>query len=294
MTCSVVQKGYLAPQPAPWNAARVRELRYTLSLSQPELAKHLNVSARSIKSWEQGEKHPGGAAARLLDLIEQHPEWLLGSRIAAVTPTVEGLDDKRPREGATTLRHYKPRPLPDWWREHTIVRLTEILRFRLTRMGKKYLLLGRPCADAPATLEAATCALGPGAFPDIAIFPPEAATSGHWNAIKWVRLVVDVLPATRPAGSTSRNFLRWPDLEIKERWIVDPFAHRITVCRPDAPTRHYTQRLVWCVDRFAHPLEIVIPQFFSRYAQFPDADWLLRNPHTHSASVASDTSPTSS
>jgi hypothetical protein len=90
-----------------------------------------------------------------------------------------------------------------------------------------------------------------------------------------VRLVVDVLPTTRPAGSSAPSFLRWPDLEIKERWIVDPFNHRITICRNDAPTRHYTRRLVWRVTRFARPLPIVVTQFFIAYTQYPDEEWLL-------------------
>jgi hypothetical protein len=188
-------------------------------------------------------------------------------------PTVSPPGDQPPVEEARTLRHFRERPYPDWWRERTIIRLAEYIRHQLTRYGEKFLLLCRPCADAPATLEAATRVLGPGPFPDLVIFPPEAAADGHWEAIKWVRLVVDVLPTTRALGSKTTNLVRWPGIEIKERWMMDPFAHRLTVYRADAPTRHYTSRLVWCVTRFARPLPIAIAPFFLSLVQYPDEHW---------------------
>jgi hypothetical protein len=112
--------------------------------------------------------------------------------------------------------------------------------------------------------------LGHGPFPDLFVLPPETAAAGKWEATKWVRLVVDVLPTTRLTGTKTPNLVRWPDIEIKERWIIDPFAHRFTVYRLDAPTRHYTQRLVWSVTRFARPVPIAIAPFFLPFVQYPD------------------------
>jgi transcriptional regulator with XRE-family HTH domain len=282
-------------EPSPWNGARVRQLRYALSLSQSQLAKHLNVSTHALKTWEKGERKPRGSAVRLLYIVEQHPEWLVGSGDNIVTPTnaavppVDHTHDEQPVEEARTKWDRKVRPLPEWWREHTIIRVAEFLRQQLKGYGEKFLLLGRPCADAPATLEAATRALGPGPFPDLAIFPPEANAAGHWSAIKWVRLVVDVLPTTRPAGSATPNLVRWPDLEIRERWIVDPFNHRFTICRPDTPTRHYTKRLVWRVTRFARPIPISLSRFFIAYSQYPDEYELAKpTPDVHPTSNASE------
>ena len=60
------------PGPAPrWTPAKIRNLRKnTLKLSQPFFAAMLNVTASTVRSWEQGQKTPSGAAARLLQLLE--------------------------------------------------------------------------------------------------------------------------------------------------------------------------------------------------------------------------------
>ena len=60
------------PGPAPhWTPSKIRNLRKnTLKLSQPYFAAMLNVTASTVRSWEQGQKTPSGAAARLLQLIE--------------------------------------------------------------------------------------------------------------------------------------------------------------------------------------------------------------------------------
>lgn len=71
-------------EPAPeFAAAHVARIRRHLGLSQPVFAQALNVSAGSVKAWEQGMNAPGGAALRLLEIAEAHPEVILerlGSR----------------------------------------------------------------------------------------------------------------------------------------------------------------------------------------------------------------------
>lgn len=63
--------------PAPpegYDAARIHAMRVTLGYNQKSFAHALNVSDKTVKAWEQGINTPGGAALRLLQLIERHPE----------------------------------------------------------------------------------------------------------------------------------------------------------------------------------------------------------------------------
>ena len=64
------------PDPPPaYNAEHVRTLRTELGFSQPYFSKLLNVSPKTVQSWEQGTRTPSQASARLLQLIE-HPHLL--------------------------------------------------------------------------------------------------------------------------------------------------------------------------------------------------------------------------
>jgi putative transcriptional regulator len=67
-----------AVPPAPaYSHRRVSKLRSRLALSQPIFAAALNVSPETVRAWEQGKRHPDGAALRLLELTEQSPDLLL-------------------------------------------------------------------------------------------------------------------------------------------------------------------------------------------------------------------------
>lgn len=50
---------------------KIQKIRKTIKVSQPVFAQFLNVSPSTIKQWENGEKHPGGASLRLLQLVER-------------------------------------------------------------------------------------------------------------------------------------------------------------------------------------------------------------------------------
>lgn len=64
------------PDPPPaYNAEHIRTLRTGLGFSQPYFSKVLNVSPKTVQSWEQGTRTPSQASARLLQLIE-HPHLL--------------------------------------------------------------------------------------------------------------------------------------------------------------------------------------------------------------------------
>lgn len=49
----------------------IRALRDRENLSQPVLARYLNVTKGLVSQWERGEKHPRGASLKLLSLIEK-------------------------------------------------------------------------------------------------------------------------------------------------------------------------------------------------------------------------------
>ncbi|EIX4511281.1 TPA: DNA-binding transcriptional regulator [Escherichia coli] len=60
-------------QPAPvMSPERIRALREREHLSQPVFARYLNVSKNLISDWERGVKRPGGAALRLLSVVEKN------------------------------------------------------------------------------------------------------------------------------------------------------------------------------------------------------------------------------
>jgi putative transcriptional regulator len=43
-------------------------------MSQGVFARTLNVSVKTVQSWEQGERKPSQAALRLLQLLDANPE----------------------------------------------------------------------------------------------------------------------------------------------------------------------------------------------------------------------------
>lgn len=65
-------------KPAPrYSGPRIARIRARLALSQTVFAKALNVSAETVRSWEQEKRAPDGAALRLLQVAERHPEVIL-------------------------------------------------------------------------------------------------------------------------------------------------------------------------------------------------------------------------
>ena len=60
--------------PAPpqlYNAEDVRRIRTRLHMSQNGFAQLLQVSSKTVQSWEQGVRRPQQSSARLLQFIEQ-------------------------------------------------------------------------------------------------------------------------------------------------------------------------------------------------------------------------------
>lgn len=66
-----------APPAPTYTSARIARIRDSLHLSQAVFAMALNVSPETVRAWEQGKREPDGAALRLLQIAEQHPEWIM-------------------------------------------------------------------------------------------------------------------------------------------------------------------------------------------------------------------------
>ena len=50
--------------------------RLKSGLSQSQFAAALQISPRTLQQWEQGRRHPSGAAETLLRIVARHPEVL--------------------------------------------------------------------------------------------------------------------------------------------------------------------------------------------------------------------------
>ncbi len=56
---------------------KVKVIRERLGVSQDKFAMILGVSKRTVENWEQGRRHPTGAARSLLRIVEADPEHAL-------------------------------------------------------------------------------------------------------------------------------------------------------------------------------------------------------------------------
>jgi putative transcriptional regulator len=67
----------LPPAPQRLRPRDIREIREALNASQVLFARYLNVSANTIRSWEQGTRRPQGADLKLLAIAKRNPQALL-------------------------------------------------------------------------------------------------------------------------------------------------------------------------------------------------------------------------
>lgn len=70
----------IAISPSPFretgNEKNIARLRKSQGMSQKDFAAVLGVSHSTLVKWEQGLRRPCGPSAKLLDLIEKHPELI--------------------------------------------------------------------------------------------------------------------------------------------------------------------------------------------------------------------------
>ena len=64
---------YIIPNPpSNYKAKDIKKIRERYKYSQSYFAKMLNVSIRTIESWESGKRSPSQVALRLLELIDKN------------------------------------------------------------------------------------------------------------------------------------------------------------------------------------------------------------------------------
>ena len=59
----------------------VRKVRQTFNASQGEFAKFMGVSVGTVRNWEQGRRHPTGAARVLLMIAMRRPDLFRSARV---------------------------------------------------------------------------------------------------------------------------------------------------------------------------------------------------------------------
>ncbi len=65
-------KTFKVPEPATqYSAEDVKRIRESLNYPQGLFAKFLNVSIKTVQSWESGRRVPNHAALRLLEVVEK-------------------------------------------------------------------------------------------------------------------------------------------------------------------------------------------------------------------------------
>lgn len=63
--------------PKALSAKEIAKLRAQLNVSQAVFARYLNISPKTVQSWEQGHGKPNGASLKLLSIARRHPKILL-------------------------------------------------------------------------------------------------------------------------------------------------------------------------------------------------------------------------
>jgi putative transcriptional regulator len=90
-------------RPPEVGAAELTKLRLASGMSQAVFARLLNVSTKTIQSWEQGQRKPSQAALRLIQVFRHDPAGLL--EVAGITgPMVTAGTGKPSAVGRRTSR----------------------------------------------------------------------------------------------------------------------------------------------------------------------------------------------
>lgn len=63
---------------ATFSAKEIKRLRTKLKLSQAVFAGIVGVTDKAVQAWEAGTNQPTGPAARMIDMLEQSPEAVVG------------------------------------------------------------------------------------------------------------------------------------------------------------------------------------------------------------------------
>jgi len=63
--------------PKELSAKEIAQVRSQLNVSQAVFARYLNISTKTVQSWEQGHGRPSGASLKLLSIARKNPKVLL-------------------------------------------------------------------------------------------------------------------------------------------------------------------------------------------------------------------------
>lgn len=63
--------------PKEMSAGEIAMVRNQLNVSQAVFARYLNISTKTVQSWEQGLGKPNGASLKLLSIAKKNPKILL-------------------------------------------------------------------------------------------------------------------------------------------------------------------------------------------------------------------------
>lgn len=63
--------------PKEMSAKDIVKVRSQLNVSQAVFARYLNISTKTVQSWEQGLGKPNGASLKLLSIAKKNPKILL-------------------------------------------------------------------------------------------------------------------------------------------------------------------------------------------------------------------------
>lgn len=63
--------------PKEMSAKQIAKVRNQLNVSQAVFARYLNISTKTVQSWEQGHGKPSGASLKLLSIAEKNPKILV-------------------------------------------------------------------------------------------------------------------------------------------------------------------------------------------------------------------------
>jgi putative transcriptional regulator len=82
LTLSTVELPTPPPTPTP---RQITDLRLRLQMSQAVFAATLNVSKKTVQSWEQGRRVPSDVAIRMLQVVDQNPDVARGLLTGSAT-----------------------------------------------------------------------------------------------------------------------------------------------------------------------------------------------------------------
>lgn len=79
---------HIPAPPPPMDAKKVIQVRKRLNMSQGLFAAALNVSTKTVQSWEQGLRTPSNASLRLLQIAHLQPQtvWAVIGAERIITP----------------------------------------------------------------------------------------------------------------------------------------------------------------------------------------------------------------